>query len=244
MTRNQASATNGVRRRRLLVWSAVPVLLLLVVAAKLVSVPLLANQAARAFEAGDSRAVQAAADGLGVANFVELHKAPFAAGDARVLAGDFPAARLLFEEALAAVPQGSADECAVRVNLSLAIETMGDGKRTEDPSSAASLYAEALAITEHAPYGCFSGANAPASGEQLRQAEDRLKGKLAASAQPDEAQGSKQEDNSDKETSLEQSQLEQLEESARQAQRERNAGREREEYLNDTDYGSGPDRPW
>ncbi|MDT0194095.1 hypothetical protein Q9R30_01825 [Arthrobacter sp. AB6] len=41
-----------------------------------------------------------------------------------------------------------------------------------------------------------------------------------------------------------QSQLQQLEDSARQGQRERNSGREREEYLEDTGYAPGPERPW
>jgi hypothetical protein len=39
-------------------------------------------------------------------------------------------------------------------------------------------------------------------------------------------------------------QLEELAESARESQRERNSGREREEYLRDSGYTPGPDRPW
>lgn len=232
-------------RRRLLLWSALPVLLALCMAGKLLSLNLLAGQAVSGFHAGNSAAVDAAANALSLANAVEPHKAPFAAGDGRALAGDYAAAKLLFEDALAAVPRGSTAECIIRVNLSLATEKLGDGKRDiEDPASAASLYAEALAVVEAAPPGCFSGDAAEDSGQRLSQAGDRLNGKLEAAAEPGEAQEGSPQDQTSKEESAQQSQLEQLEESARQAQRERNAGREREEYLNDTDYSSGPDRPW
>lgn len=233
------------RRRRLLLWSALPVLLVLSVAGKLLSLNLLAGQAASAFDAGNSAAVDAAADALSLANAVEPHKAPFAAGDGRALAGDYAAAKLLFEDALAAAPRGSRDECIIRVNLSLATEKLGDGKLdTEDPASAASLYAEALAVVEAAPPGCFSDDAAADSGQRLSQAGDRLSGKLGAAAEPGESEGDSPQDQTPQEESAQQSQLEQLEESTRQAQRERNAGRDREEYLKDTDYSSGPDRPW
>ena len=84
------------RRRRLLLWSAMPVLLVLCVAAKLLSLNVLAGRAASAFESGNSAAVEAAAKALGLANAVEPHKAPFAAGDGRALAAEFAAARLFF----------------------------------------------------------------------------------------------------------------------------------------------------
>jgi hypothetical protein len=237
---------NRLRRRRLLLWSAVPVLVLVGIAAKFLSLGLLAGQAAEAYAAKDAAAVRAAADGLDLANVVERHKAPFAAGDAKVLAGDYPAARILFQDALAGAPVGSVDDCIVRVNLSLATEMIGDGRlRAEDPSSAAALYAEALDVAEAAPAGCFSGASARDAGKQLTEAERRLTGKLAAAAEPAEAPGSpQQEDSSEEQSSPRQSQLQQLEENARQAERERNAARERDDYLRDTGGDAGPDRPW
>lgn len=232
------------RRRRLLLWSAMPVLLVLCVAAKLLSLNVLAGRAASAFESGNSAAVEAAASALGVANAVEPHKAPFAAGDGRALAGDYAAARALFKDALAVVPGGSPDECMVLVNLSLATEKLGDGKLDSgDPASAAALYAEALGVVEDAPPGCFTGDSSADSGLRLSEAEERLNQKLDAAAAT-EAPGDSPRQEAPAEESAQQSQLEKLEESARQAQRERNAGREREEYLDDTDYGSGTDRPW
>ena len=114
------------RRRRLLLWSALPVLLALLLAAKLLSASWFAGQASSAFARGDGPAVESAAVVLGVANFLEPHKAPFAAGDALALRGDYAGARAAFEAALAAAP--AADECRVRANLALSIERLADAE--------------------------------------------------------------------------------------------------------------------
>ncbi|MHA7296824.1 hypothetical protein [Pseudarthrobacter sp. MDT3-1] len=240
------------RRRRLWWWSALPALLVLCLAAKMLSVGILADTAARSFAAGDSGSVADAAGGLRTANFIEPHKAPFAEGDGLFLAGDFAGARQRFEEALSLA--GPADECVVRVNLALTIERLGDAEaKTEDPTAAA-LFAEGVAVVEAAPEGCFdSGADAGAdasaesgAGEQLKQAAERLQQKADAAAadnttpQPPEAPG---------QDALpadpgQQSQLEQLRDSAREAQSERNSGQERDEYLRDDGFGPGVDRPW
>lgn len=241
--------SRAARRRRLLAWSAVPVILMLCVAAKLLSLGLLGARAAGAYGASDAAAVHAAAEGLRLANVIEPHKAPFASGDAHVLSGDFGAARLRFQESLdlvQAAQTGSADACVIRVNLVLAIERLGDEKiRAEDPASAAGLFEEALAAAGAAPEGCFSEGLPAGTGERLTGAESRLQEKLAVAGQeaaPQAVQeGIPEETDQD---SAQQGKLEQLEDSARQAQRERNSGREREEYLGDTEYAPGPERPW
>ena len=112
------------RRRHLLLWSALPVLLALLLAAKLLSAAWFAGQASGAFARGNAPAVESAAAVLGVANVLEPHKAPFAAGDALALRGDYAGARTAFEAALAAAP--AADECRVRANLALSIERLAD----------------------------------------------------------------------------------------------------------------------
>ena len=237
------------RRRRLLVWSALPALLVLCLSAKLLSVGILADTAARSFAAGDSSNVADAAAGLRIANFIEPHKAPFAEGDGLFLAGDFAAARQRFEEALSLA--GTADECVVRVNLALTIERLGDAQaKAEDPTAAARLFAEGVAVVEAAPEGCFdAGADAGAeadAGEKLEQAGERLQQKADAAAtenttpQPSEQPG---EDQSPADPG-QQSQLDQLKDSAKEAQSERNSGQERDEYLRDDDFGPGADRPW
>ena len=223
---------------------------MLCVAAKLLSLGLLGARAASAYGANDSAAVQAAAEGLHPANVIEPHKAPFAAGGAHVLAGDFDAARLRFQEALELVPAvhaGGADACVIRVNLVLSIERLGDEKlEAEDPAWAAGLFEDGLAAVAAAPEGCFSDGLAAGTGERLAGAESRLQDKLANTVQEPEPEGG-QEANPAEETdqdSAQQGKLEQLEDSARQAQRERNSGREREEYLGDTEYAPAPERPW
>lgn len=254
------------RRRTLLLWSALPVLLALCLSVKLLSLGIFAGQAARGFAAQDSNAVASAAAGLRAANFVEAHKAPFAEGDSLVLAGDFAGARRQFEEALAlAGPADLAVSCVIRVNLVLSIERLGDERLTaEDPTAAARLFADGLAAVREAPEGCFAAAapnqspapnqsaapnpsTAPDAGERLEQAEGRLQQKAevakageAATPQPGrDAPETKPATGPDS-----QSQLEQLKDSARASQRERNGGQERDEYLRDSGYGPGPDRPW
>ncbi|WP_258061945.1 hypothetical protein [Arthrobacter sp. ZGTC412] len=248
MTDSKAGAGTGrLRKRRLLLWSALPVMLVLCVAAKLLSLGPIAEHAARAFAANDAAAVGIASEGLQLGNILERHKAPFAAGDALVLSGDTAAARSKFEEALDLAPANSADACIIRLNLVLAIERLGDGKlRSQDPAAAAITFTEALDMAAAAPDGCFpAGAGAEAGGK-FTQAEERLRDKLegaGAGAGQEERQQEPGEEEQQADAPNE-TQLEELAESARESQRERNNGREREEYLGDSEYAPGPDRPW
>jgi hypothetical protein len=236
------------RRRRLLVWSVLPVLLVLCLSAKLLSAGILADTAARSFAAGDSGGVADAAAGLRIANVIEPHKAPFTEGDGLFLAGDFAAARQRFEEALSLA--GTADGCVIRVNLALTIERLGDAQaKAEDPTAAGRLFAEGLAVVKAAPEGCFAGAESGTDAgavEKLQQVGERLQQKADAAAgentapKPSEQPGG----NNPPADPGQQSQLEQLKDSAKEAQRERNSGQERDEYLRDDDFGPGADRPW
>ena len=238
-----AQSTPHSCRRRLLVWSALPVLLVLCFAAKLLSLGILADRAAAGFSAGDAAAVDAAARGLGFANVVEPHKAPFAAGDASVAEEDYATARTQFEQALSMVPAGSGDRCIIRVNLVLAIERLGDQRQQAgDPASAVLLFQEALATAGQAPEEC--GAGNPDTGGRFADAKERLESKLGAAGQAAAATPAPGEDPPPN-TSADprQGQLDQLQDSARQAERERNSGREREEYL-DTGDGTAAERPW
>jgi len=235
-------------RRRLLVWSALPAVLVLCLAARLLSLDPLAGHAARAFDAKDAAAVGQAADALMAGNIVERHKAPFAAGDAQALAGNFAAARLRFEDALELAPAGSPDACIIRLNLVLSIERLGDEKlRGEDTGAGAALFTEALEVVGAAPDGCFSGGAAADAGEKLSEAEGRLNGKLNTARDSAAEHGNAAEESASEEPEADSpspNQLEQLEQSARESQRERNNGRERSDYLEDSGTGPGVDRPW
>lgn len=237
--------TARARRKRLLLWSAVPVFLVLCIAAKLLSLNVLGDHAISGYAARNAPAVEAAAGGLGLANVVEPHKAPFAAGDAAVLAGDYGTAKSLFEQALGMVPAGAGDECLVLVNLVLVTEHLGDQRlQAGDPSSALTLFKEALATAGKAPEGCLSPDAAAGAAGRLAEARERLEGKLGAAGRREGPEGAPAEESPrDGSAAAQQSQLDRLQENSRQAQRERNNGREREEYL-DNNSGTGPDRPW
>ncbi|MBP1135969.1 hypothetical protein JOE31_002201 [Arthrobacter sp. PvP023] len=240
------------RRRRLLLGSAVPGSIAVALAVKLLSVGYLGGEAAGSFGRGDQAALASAASGLGIANIVERHKAPFAAADALVLGGDYDGARVLFEAALADAPP--ADECKVRVNLVLSIERLAD-KAVESGGSGAEaghLYGDGLAAVKAAPPGCFNpqGSEAAANGadgegDRLREAEQRLQGKadkLGDAASGTEPGSGDKQPQPDPEP--QQSQLDKLAEQARSAQRERNGGMQRDEYLRKADTGSSTDKPW
>jgi hypothetical protein len=239
------------RRRKLLWWSVVPVLLIGLIAAKIFSVGVLGRNAAEGFERGDAAAVASAASGLAVGNIFEPHKAPFAAGDALVLEQDYAGARLRFEEALAVA--GLTDNCKIRVNLVLSIEVLGDSAlEAGDRDQSARLYREGLTVIKEAPPECFPETPATGTGdteaadsgagEKLTDAAARLmeKSEQAPPQQPEQKDaGNEQPDPTEE---ARQSQLQQLEQSGITAQQERNDGRQRDEYL-DSD-GAGTDRPW
>ena len=250
------------RRRTLLLWSAIPVLLALLLAAKLLSAAWFSGQAGSGFARGDAPAVESAAVVLGVGNFLEPHKAPFAAGDALALRGDYAGARTAFEASLADAPP--ADECRVRANLALSIERLGDagqdaaqdaGQNAGSAGSddAARLLEEALAVVGASPAGCFgAGSTDPEAGENLDAAGQRLTEKIEAlrnqlppepGAEPGTEPG-QDEPGGDAPADPIQSQLKHLEESGKSAQQERNRGLEREEYLDGGDTAALTDRPW
>jgi hypothetical protein len=131
----------------------------------------------------------------------------------------------------------------------LSIERLGDAKATAgDPTAAARFFAEGLAVVEAAPDGCFDPAAGGAegdAGERLEQAAERLQQKAdqaAGSAAPQPAKEPGQDDQPA--DPGQQSQLDALKESSREAQGERNTGRERDEYLRDEDFTAGTGRPW
>ncbi|MBT2594809.1 hypothetical protein J7I92_05840 [Arthrobacter sp. ISL-72] len=231
--------------------SAAPGLLAVAFAAKLLSVGYLGGQAASSFSRGDQAAVAAAASGLDFANLVERHKAPFAAADALVLGGDYAGARALFETALADSPP--ADECKVRVNLVLAIERLADksGGSAAAGTEAARLYREGLDVVKAAPPGCFDpqgdtdrANGTDGEGERLSQAEGRLQAKADKLGSQEAEPGDDAESRPQPDPEPQQSQLDKLKESAKSAQRERNDGMQRDEYLSGGNSDAGTDKPW
>lgn len=172
-------------QRRLLLGSLPLVLLVLLLAAKLLSVAIASAQLEQAFVKGDAAGVHSAAGVLKVVNIIEPYKAWFNDGDGYVLSGDFEAAKTEFEQALKLAPP--AESCQVRVNLTLTLEKLGDAQGAAGRSETArSLYDQGVKITEAAPPGCFqkdSAGNRQGEGQQLLDAKGRLQQKSQQSGQ-------------------------------------------------------------
>lgn len=88
-----------------------------------------------------------------IANVIEPHRAHFNLGTARAAAGDLPGARSELEQALRLTDP--ADECAVRLNLSLVLEASADDPGTV---SAESDRGRARAVIDGAPESCRGSA--------------------------------------------------------------------------------------
>lgn len=166
-----------VHRRRLLLASAPVVFLVLLVALRLLTLNAVHTQTLASYQTGDKARTLGWAERQGWVNAVERFRAPFAVGDAHVLSGHFGLARPFFEDALDAVPKGGLDECQVRVNLGLTYEALGDQSkargRTEEWRQ---FYEKGLATTRERPPLC-DAPQGDDTGEQLREAEQRMEEK-------------------------------------------------------------------
>ncbi|MEO7235950.1 MAG: tetratricopeptide repeat protein [Lapillicoccus sp.] len=161
-------------RRRLALWSLPVVVLLLLVAAKLLATVAFGEDAVRSYAAGNITGTQDAADHLAFGNVIEPHKAPFALGDARVLAGDFAGARAAFEEALTLAPKDSLESCQIRVNLVLSLEKLATAATSAGHGAEAQAFRDRLTqVVAEAPQGCFQGDAQGDEGQQLRDAQQR-----------------------------------------------------------------------
>jgi hypothetical protein len=170
-------------RRKLVVWSLPAVLVLLLVALKLLSMVAFGDRARSSYDAGEVTAVEQAAVRLGFLNVIERHKAPFAHGDARVLAGDFGGARGAFEEALDIAPRDAVEGCQIRVNLVLSLEKLGDAAKTASGLDGAKPYYDRMqVVVADAPQGCFQ----PPAGDAGQQLGD-ARGRAEEKSQPPEA---------------------------------------------------------
>ncbi|MBX7447360.1 hypothetical protein GR927_05115 [Mycolicibacterium sp. 3033] len=143
-------------RRRLLVLSAAPALIMLLVAAKLISVVVAGNAAQRHYDSGDIGALDDDVAILQVFDVIEPANAAFAAGALAVLDDRLEVADAQFSEALARTDQPHT--CPARVNLVLVRERRADIDAWEARlDSARTQYLSALEVLADAPAGCFAG---------------------------------------------------------------------------------------
>jgi hypothetical protein len=180
-------------RRRLFLWSAPVVLVVLLVALKLLSLPLFAALAQHSY---DGRAYERAAsltEPLGVANLVEPWVHHFDRGTAYAQVGVLDVARDEFLAALDLAPEGDETvSCVIRTDLVLVIEAQGDAALLElRYADAEQLYELGQATVAEAPEGCFRPPEDPQQPD-TSQPLDEAQGRLGEKQQ--EAQGGDQGD--------------------------------------------------
>lgn len=200
----QARAARLRMRKRLALWSLPFVLALALVSAKLLTMVALGDEAVRAYGSGNVTGTEDAGQRLEFLNLIEPHKAPFARGDARVLAGDYDGARAAFEEALGLAPHDSRESCQIRVNLALSLEKLGQAAQTAGHADVAKQYFDRVQqVVNDAPPGCFEGDAQDEEGQQLRDAQQRAQDQNQQQDQQDQqSQNQQQQPSEDKQQQL------------------------------------------
>lgn len=227
----------SLRRRRRLLWGSAPLLLLaMLLAVKLLSLPVSAGLAGTAYANGNADGTTHAGALMGTANIVERYKAHFAQGDGFVLHGDFEQARKQFLHALELVP--ATESCKVRVNLVLSLEKLGDEQeKGGNTASAKELYVQGSEVVAQSPRDCFvpnSENNKDGESAALKDAQERLAQKLSASK--DNGDGSGQSDSGTQEDASKppsESKQEKLAETGKNAQKQRSKSQKLTEDYND-----------
>ena len=237
-------------RRRILVRrvafiATVPLLVFaLLFSVKVLSMYAFAYQAGAAYAAGNYGGTVDAARWQQPLNLFEPYKAPFNVGVGLADGGDLDGARASFEEALGLA--SGLEQCAVRVNLSIVIERLGDAAlEGGDRAEARALWQEALLVLAELPEGCRTSEADETSPDPdqsmpdtVTEEERRLREKLQedgdGSTPPDEPEEQEPSE------PLDENELESIQEQLEQGIDER------DEYLDGEqgDGGSGTDRPW
>ena len=138
-------------RRRLLLWGALPVLLVGILALRWLSLPFVAAGATSGFEEGDADRVVGRSRLLAPINVVERWKAPYDLGTGYAMRGEDDRARPQLEKALRRV-DGAPEECAVRANLVLVVERQGaKAEEAGDTATSKARKDEVVAIVDAAP---------------------------------------------------------------------------------------------
>lgn len=235
------------RRRSIRRWIAIGTLPLTLAAVlltgKMLSMYAFAHQAISSYVIGDYAGSETAARGQEPFNWFQPFLAPYDVGTALAGADELDAARAKLTEALPLAH--GLEVCAVRVNLALVIERMGDAAAADgDGSRAVQLYGEALQVTAETPEEC-AGPEADAQspdpdrslGDALDGLQDRLQEKGRQTPQPPPSEGDDREPQPRQRP--DEDQLDDLEDRLNQG------SAERDERDRGEDGGSGgTDRPW
>ena len=168
-----------VLRRRLIVFSVVPAVLLVAIAVKLMAMVVYGNSARSHYLDYDSYSLSDDVRKLKSLNVIDSYKPYFADGDRYVLEGKLADAESEFKKSLSLVSQERS--CPVRINLEVVLEALGDLKYADQHRDQAKpLWIEALKVTQEAPGGCFDTTTEPDEERRkhLNETEQRLQDKL------------------------------------------------------------------
>lgn len=169
------------RRRRRLIWASVlPALVLIVLAIRLLTLPVHMGQAQDAHSTDDGKGMVSAADKLDVLNIVERWRAPFVEGTGKSVSGDLTGGRSDLELALERTSDPQ-DDCTVRTNLVITISQQADqAEKDGDEKRKVKLAKEGLALIKEGPKGCLNGqkdGNGGDAGRKQQEEKDKLEEK-------------------------------------------------------------------
>ena len=233
------------RRRRMILATILPAIVLVVLAIRFLTLPVFIGQAQDAHGGDDGPGMVKAADRLHPLNIVERWRAPFVEGTGKSIDGDLEGGRADLETALDRT-KNPQDDCTVRTNLVITISQQADAaKEAGDEDEEKSLAEEALKLIEEGPEGCLDGSddgNGGEAGRKQQEQKDKLEEQTGKS-QPEEPQ-EPEDQGDDGEGEDEDPKQKELEERNQQGQRQSETDRREEEGEEKGSSGAGVDKPW
>lgn len=161
------------RRRRLIIATIIPAIIMIVLAIRFLTLPLFMGQAQDAHGGDDGDGMVKAAERLHPLNLVERWRAPFVEGTGKSVSGDLAGGRADLETALERTKDPQ-DDCTVRTNLVITISQQADeAKEAGDTDQEKALAEEALTLIEEGPEGCLDGSDDGNGGEAGRKQQEQ-----------------------------------------------------------------------
>lgn len=234
------------RRRRMILATILPAIVLVVLAIRFLTLPVFIGQAQDAHGGDDGPGMVKAADRLHPLNIVERWRAPFVEGTGKSIDGDLEGGRADLETALERT-KNPQDDCTVRTNLVITISQQADAaKEAGDEDKEKSLAEEALKLIEEGPEGCLDGSddgNGGEAGRKQQEQKDKLEEQTGKS-QPEEPQEPEDEGDDGEGEEKKDPKQKELEERNQQGQRQSETDRREEEGEEKGSSGAGVDKPW
>ena len=238
------------RRRRRLIWaSALPALVLIVLATRFLTLPMHMGQAQDAHGGDDGPGMVDAAEKLDVLNIVERWRAPFVEGTGKSVDGDLDGGRSDLETALERTSDPQ-DDCTVRTNLVITISQQADAAEEDDDEEAKKEYAaEGLKLIEEGPEGCLDGqddGNGRDAGRKQQEQKEKLEEQKSGEKEEEQDEGDEGEDEEEQDGSGgedEDPKKKELEERNQQGQSE-SEQKQRQEEADEEGNPGGVDKPW